>query len=126
MKDRRHLEHGAERAAMDRRQEGIAYQRVVIAHAGQQFASGVLRRDLHPFGVGDRLGKPRDVAGLARFAEPLHQAAAHLSFSFPMACAFVTLPLVPSMKVPAAAATGSLGSPWWAKARVKATERVMR
>ena len=40
--------------------------------------------------------------------------------------AIVTLPLVPNMKVPAAAATGFLGSPWCAKARVKATERVMR
>src|SRR5205823_7841439 len=130
MEDRRHLQHGAERAAVDRRQVGVADQRLVIAHASQQLAGAVLGRDAHPFGVGDRLGKPAGVALPARFGQPLDQAAAHLSLSRSIslltAWARVTSPLVSSMKVPAAAATGSLGSPWWAKARVKATERVMR
>src|SRR5476649_54909 len=125
MKDRRHLEHRAQGAAMDRRQERVADQLVVEAHAGQQFAGAVLGRDLHPARVGDRVGEQTDLALLARLGEALHQAAAHFRNSLAMT-GRVTLPLVPSMKVPAAAAIGFLGSPWWAKARVKATERVMR
>src|SRR6267142_6938993 len=75
MEDRRHLQHGAQSAAMDRRQEGVADQVIVIAHAGQQLAGAVLRRDAHPARIGDRLGEPCDLARFARFGQALEQRA---------------------------------------------------
>src|SRR5689334_23845137 len=111
MEDRRHLEHRAERAAMDRRQVRVADQRLVVAHARQQLAGRGLGCDEHPLGVGNRLGEPADVALLASLVEALDQVGAHLLSSWLTSCERVTSPLVPSMKVPAAAGTGSWGSP---------------
>jgi hypothetical protein len=115
VEDRRHLQHGAQGAAMDRRQERVADKVVVIAHAGQKLAGAVLRRDPHPARIGDRLGQPCHLTRFAHFGQALEQRAHGLVTrpitSPPIDCGRVTSPLVPNMKVPAAAAIGSLASP---------------